>query len=394
MKKVLLVSAFAILFSLDNGFTQIFSLNSLNHLSRHGTSLATARLQHEGSFWAEGLKFSCTGCGKCCKTDGEVWFDTEEFSDLIGHLKLPISDVIAIYVDKIVSGWVKIKDSKELEKGQCIFLEKDGRRCSIYDFRPQQCRTYPYWPRLLASESNWIKESLLPEDSTLRTAESKVWSFEDGGCEGINHPDAVLVHRNTIHINHELYKSYHDTFPYSLTSELPDRLISKVDITQRIKSATIDWLSLFAMKYDLPIIKTCDIRFTSMRVFLGTGKNQIVSRLRYEVYRLLAKGIEDPISPLSTLLMLPFAFVRYQDFEEWQVQMVNSVIPMLCDEINSESNGERILSNELEWEFFHPSYCYPGHDDKDIRHFEGRSPFPTLVLRIAHRIPQYRNSEG
>ena len=82
---------------------------------------------------------------------GEVWFDTDEFIELISHLKLPISDVIAIYVDKIVSGWVKIKDSNELENGQCIFLEKDGRRCSIYDFRPQQCRTYPYWPRLQQS---------------------------------------------------------------------------------------------------------------------------------------------------------------------------------------------------------------------------------------------------
>ena len=26
--------------------------------------------QSDHSFWSEGLKFSCTGCGKCCQTEG------------------------------------------------------------------------------------------------------------------------------------------------------------------------------------------------------------------------------------------------------------------------------------------------------------------------------------
>ena len=31
-----------------------------------------------------------------------------------------------------------------------MFLE-DGYRCSIYNARPTQCRTYPFWPRFVQS---------------------------------------------------------------------------------------------------------------------------------------------------------------------------------------------------------------------------------------------------
>ena len=84
---------------------------------------------------------------------GEVWFDSEEFCDLVEHLQLPIRDVIHNYIDKVISGWIKVKDSVSINKNsgttvdQCIFLGQDGRQCPLYEVRPQQCRTYPYWPR-------------------------------------------------------------------------------------------------------------------------------------------------------------------------------------------------------------------------------------------------------
>jgi hypothetical protein len=40
----------------------------------------------------------------------------------------------------------------------CVFLVEmaPGRRgCSIYPVRPQQCRTWPFWPSLLRSEACW-----------------------------------------------------------------------------------------------------------------------------------------------------------------------------------------------------------------------------------------------
>jgi Fe-S-cluster containining protein len=35
----------------------------------------------------------------------------------------------------------------------CIFWEKDG--CSVYRFRPMQCRSYPFWSGNLVSRRAW-----------------------------------------------------------------------------------------------------------------------------------------------------------------------------------------------------------------------------------------------
>ena len=35
----------------------------------------------------------------------------------------------------------------------CIFWEKDG--CSVYHYRPMQCRSYPFWSGNLVSAHTW-----------------------------------------------------------------------------------------------------------------------------------------------------------------------------------------------------------------------------------------------
>jgi len=38
--------------------------------------------------------------------------------------------------------------------GRCVFLEERGGEaaCGIYPVRPERCRTWPFWPELLADE--------------------------------------------------------------------------------------------------------------------------------------------------------------------------------------------------------------------------------------------------
>ena len=36
----------------------------------------------------------------------------------------------------------------------CRFL--NGRRCAVYDARPTQCRTWPFWPENLSSRRAWV----------------------------------------------------------------------------------------------------------------------------------------------------------------------------------------------------------------------------------------------
>jgi Fe-S-cluster containining protein len=42
--------------------------------------------------------------------------------------------------------------------GACIFLDATGQ-CGIYAVRPIQCRTYPFWPELVNSETAWRREA-------------------------------------------------------------------------------------------------------------------------------------------------------------------------------------------------------------------------------------------
>ena len=138
------------------------------------------------TFWKDkGVKFGCTGCGLCCANDGEVWFDTEEFNNLANHLKLPPEDVLSFYAAEVQSGWVKLKDKEKANPNdleQCIFLDQDGKKCTIYEARPLQCSTYPWWPRLIVNEQEWEKEAVVP----MEVQGGKHWTAEAGGCEGIN----------------------------------------------------------------------------------------------------------------------------------------------------------------------------------------------------------------
>ena len=45
---------------------------------------------------------------------------------------------------------------REYSDGRCIFLGKEG--CEIYQFRPSQCRAYPFWDRIMKSKECWDQE--------------------------------------------------------------------------------------------------------------------------------------------------------------------------------------------------------------------------------------------
>ena len=68
-------------------------------------------------------------------------------------------------------------EKKVGEDFHCIFLE-NGKLCSVYDLRPVQCRTFPYWPEVMESRETWNTEKL--------------------ECEGIDNPDAAITSEEKI----------------------------------------------------------------------------------------------------------------------------------------------------------------------------------------------------
>jgi len=124
----------------------------------------------ERPWFAGGLGFECTGCGNCCTGGpGFIWISDIETQRLADHLRLAVPQVQQQYCRKL-SGGVSLKEKARNASGEydCIFLKteeqapaKDGgvayrqRQCSIYQVRPLQCRTWPFWEGLLSSEDMW-----------------------------------------------------------------------------------------------------------------------------------------------------------------------------------------------------------------------------------------------
>jgi hypothetical protein len=68
-----------------------------------------------------------------------------------------------------------------------------SNQCRIYQARPIQCSTYPFWPNILESEAAWDEEVRLADDKQ----GGPYWTPDDGGCEGMQYIMAVPAGANT-----------------------------------------------------------------------------------------------------------------------------------------------------------------------------------------------------
>jgi Fe-S-cluster containining protein len=103
-------------------------------------------------WFRDGLKFACTGCGDCCTgAPGFVWVNKTEIEALAKEVGVDVPEFERRYVRK-----VGIRKSLiEWGNGDCVFFDGKSRKCQVYNARPRQCRTWPFWPSNLASPDTW-----------------------------------------------------------------------------------------------------------------------------------------------------------------------------------------------------------------------------------------------
>ena len=100
-------------------------------------------------FYARGIHFECTGCGDCCKLGGGFVYPTlEDVGFAAKHLDLSITKFTETYMDLHGGQYVFKNDGDN-----CIFYGENG--CTIYEARPTQCRTFPFWKANLKSQYRW-----------------------------------------------------------------------------------------------------------------------------------------------------------------------------------------------------------------------------------------------
>lgn len=103
-------------------------------------------------FFDKGLCFQCTGCGGCCTgAPGTVYVTAAEIDRLSSALNLRRADFVAEYLYPYRDSYsIREKDNYD------CFLLKDGK-CTVYEDRPRQCRTFPFWLKNLRSEAEWSR---------------------------------------------------------------------------------------------------------------------------------------------------------------------------------------------------------------------------------------------
>ncbi len=107
-------------------------------------------------FYRDGLRFECQpNCGSCCSQKGDVYVHRDDVRRLATFLRLPIRQLRRRFLRRIENR-IALADN---EHGACVFLDQN-MRCTVYEARPDQCRTYPFWPAVLSSRLAWDWEAL------------------------------------------------------------------------------------------------------------------------------------------------------------------------------------------------------------------------------------------
>ena len=122
-------------------------------------SNGAARDAGDAEWYADGLRFECTQCGNCCTgPPGAVWFNAKEGRQLAETLGLDEATFRKRFARRLDDGWSL--QERETEHGyDCVFLDRStlpGKAiCGVYEARPSQCRTWPFWPENLRSPRAW-----------------------------------------------------------------------------------------------------------------------------------------------------------------------------------------------------------------------------------------------
>jgi Fe-S-cluster containining protein len=110
-------------------------------------------------WYRDGLRFECTMCGNCCTgPEGVVLFSPDEGQAMADKVGLPLDEFLSRYSRKV--GRQRSLREKQTEFGNdCIFLDRNsipGKAvCGLYEARPEQCRTWPFWEGNLRSRKAW-----------------------------------------------------------------------------------------------------------------------------------------------------------------------------------------------------------------------------------------------
>ncbi len=131
----------------------------------------------KSKWWDSGLNFTCLpNCGKCCnEPDGIVYLSIEDMKRLARFHNMNLLEWIGRDCKESKDGRLILKSKNEDLK--CIYFDNE-LNCTVYDSKPNQCSAFPWWNENLKNKNTWEETKKI--------------------CPGIDHPEALLIDKNTI----------------------------------------------------------------------------------------------------------------------------------------------------------------------------------------------------
>lgn len=103
----------------------------------------------------------CKSCGgKCCTgKSGYIFVTSDEIIQLSQLKQLNFNDFVNKYCIKVGVRFSLIE--KPYKDGfACIFFDEVNKNCGVYEARPNQCRTFPFWEYFKSNLKELKKECI------------------------------------------------------------------------------------------------------------------------------------------------------------------------------------------------------------------------------------------
>ena len=105
--------------------------------------------EEKAPWFKDGLQFQCQQSGKCCVSHGEygfVYLTESDRKNIAKKLGMKTKDFVKKYCAQTEGVWHIVDDG-----AACTFLKNN--RCTVYEARPMQCRTWPFWPETMSPKA-------------------------------------------------------------------------------------------------------------------------------------------------------------------------------------------------------------------------------------------------
>ena len=88
---------------------------------------------------------ACQTCvGHCCRWGGYVWVEEADLIAMAELMNMKLDDFANDYI-KAAYGRLSIQERLRDGEYHCALFDPSTNHCLVYEVRPEQCRTFPYW---------------------------------------------------------------------------------------------------------------------------------------------------------------------------------------------------------------------------------------------------------